>query len=128
MGHRAAGSPGFWGRGVGPGVLFGGLTSVVSVAVIGRAWAACDVGSGSAANSVTLLFLAPLVWVAAGIPCGTLYGALARRGRGTALTAGVLLALSFTWLLVTWLGMPDDYPAPYCPGNVPPWWPVFLPG
>ncbi|MCO4700300.1 hypothetical protein LRR80_06405 [Streptomyces sp. RO-S4] len=100
---------------------------MVSVAVIGRAWAACDVGPGSAANNVTLLFLAPVVWAAAAIPCAVLYGALARRRRRTALTAVVLLSLSFTWFLVTWLGMPDGYPAPYCPGNVPPWWPAFLP-
>ncbi|MFC9112018.1 MULTISPECIES: hypothetical protein [Streptomyces] len=49
-----------------------------------------------------------------------------RRSRGAALTAGVLFTLSFTWFVVTWLGMPD-YPAPYCPGNVPSWWPAFLP-
>lgn len=34
----------------------------------------------------------------------------------------------FTWFLVTWLGMPDSYTAPFCPGTVPPWWPELHPG
>ncbi|MFG2726693.1 hypothetical protein [Streptomyces canus] len=44
---------------MGSGVLLGGLTAVVCVAAIGRAWAACDVGVNAAANSTTLLFLVP---------------------------------------------------------------------
>ncbi|MFE9674556.1 hypothetical protein ACFYO5_10590 [Streptomyces sp. NPDC006259] len=43
------------------------------------------------------------------------------------MTAGLIFTLWFTWFLVTWLGMPDSYPAPRCPANVPPWWPGFIP-
>ena len=121
-----ASPPGAWSRGVVFGVLFGGLTAVVSVPTIGRAWAACDVGS-NAANSMSLLFLAPLIWIAAAVPWVSFHGTLGRRHRLAATTAGLAFTLWFTWFLVTWLGMPDSYPAPVCPANVPPWWPSFLP-
>ncbi|SNX55968.1 hypothetical protein SAMN06272735_0405 [Streptomyces sp. TLI_55] len=42
-------------------------------------------------------------------------------GNGAAANAMTLL------FLMTWLGMPDSYPDPLCPGNVPPWWPGFIP-
>ncbi|WP_405725591.1 hypothetical protein OG885_03170 [Streptomyces sp. NBC_00028] len=105
----------------------GGLTAVVSVAAIGRAWAACDIGGGAAANGMTLLVLTPLIWIAAALPWIVLNSTLGRRHSGAAWAAGLLFALCLTWFLVTWLGMPDSYPAPLCPDNVPPWWPRLLP-
>lgn len=119
--------PNRWFGGLGFGVFFGGLITVVSIAVIERAWAACDVGINTAANSMTLLFLAPLIWIAVAVPWVILHSTLGRRHRRTALAAGLIFALWLAWLLVTWLGMPDSYPAPSCPGNVPPWWPSFIP-
>ncbi|MFB7333761.1 hypothetical protein ACFC00_19235 [Streptomyces adustus] len=113
--------------GIGSGALIGGLTAVVTIAAIGRAWAACDIGVNAAANSMTLLFLAPLIWIAAAVPWVILHSTLGRRHHRTALMAGLIFTLWFTWFLVTWLGMPDSYPAPFCPGNVPPWWPSFIP-
>ncbi|WP_254390264.1 hypothetical protein [Streptomyces sp. AC550_RSS872] len=113
--------------GTGLAVLFGGLTAVVSVAAVGRAWAACDIGANAAANSMTLLFLAPLIWIAAAVPWVILHKTLGRRHRRTALITGLIFTLWFTWFLVTWLGIPESYPAPLCPGNVPPWWPSFIP-
>jgi hypothetical protein len=109
------------------GVLFGGLTSLVSTVVIGRVWAACDIGVGAAANSLTLLVLAPLIWIATAIPLGVLHGVLVGRHRRAALAAGFLFTVCCTWFLVTWIGVPDSYPDPVCPGNVPPWWPGFVP-
>ena len=113
--------------GVGGGVLLGGLTAVVSVTAIGRTWAACDTGNGAAANGMTLLFLTPLIWIAAAVPWIAVRSTLGRRHRKTAWAAGLVLTLWLAWFLVTWLGMPDSYPDPLCPGNVPPWWPGFLP-
>ncbi|PWI12886.1 hypothetical protein DI272_01025 [Streptomyces sp. Act143] len=113
--------------GIGVGVLVGGLTAVVTVTAIGRAWAACDTGIGAAANGMTLLFLAPLLWVAAAVPWIAVHSTLGRRHRTAAWAAGLVITLWLAWFLVTWLGMPDSYPAPVCPGNVPPWWPGFLP-
>ncbi|MFJ9720813.1 hypothetical protein ACIRPQ_33575 [Streptomyces sp. NPDC101213] len=95
--------------------------------MIGRAWAACDIGGGAAANGATLLFLAPLTWIAAALPWMALHATLGRRHPGAALAVGLALTLWFTWFLVTWLGLPDSYPAPVCPDNVPPWWPGFIP-
>ncbi|MFG2946034.1 hypothetical protein [Streptomyces adustus] len=46
---------------------------------------------------------------------------------GTALLAGVVFTVWFTWFLVTWVGIVESYPDPVCPGNVPPWWPSHLP-
>ncbi|MEQ6024894.1 hypothetical protein SOM70_20185 [Streptomyces salinarius] len=65
MGAHLSGPPNRRFRGIGLGVLFGGLTTVVSLAAIERAWAACDTGVNAAANGTTLLFLAPLIWIAA---------------------------------------------------------------
>src|SRR4051812_32951421 len=106
-----------WSRGILFGALFGGLTSLVSIATIGRAWAACDIGVNEGANSMTLLFLAPLIWIAAAVPWVVLYGTLGRRHRGSAVTAGFIFTVWFTWFLVTWLGIVDSYPVSLCPGN-----------
>ncbi|MFI5963978.1 hypothetical protein ACIA8J_17575 [Streptomyces asoensis] len=76
---------------------------------------------------MTLLLLAPLMWIAAATPLIILLSTLGRRHRRTALAAGLVFTLWFTWFAVTELGMPDSYPAPLCPGNVPPWWPGFIP-
>ncbi|WP_416982657.1 hypothetical protein [Streptomyces sp. T028] len=109
------------------GVVVGGLTAVVCVVAIGRVWTACDIGSGAAADSMTLLLLAPVIWVTAAVPWVVLQGTLGRRHPRAALAAGLVFAVWFAWFLVTWLGMIDSYPAPSCPGNVPPWWPEFIP-
>ncbi|MEV4229551.1 hypothetical protein AB0J81_21110 [Streptomyces bobili] len=68
------------------GVFFGGVATVVSVPTIGRAWAACDVGS-NAANSMSLLFLTPLIWIAAALPWIILHGTLGRGHRLAVVTA-----------------------------------------
>ncbi|MEU1439277.1 hypothetical protein ABZ438_35120 [Streptomyces sp. NPDC005786] len=99
----------------------------MTTTVIGRAWAACDVGGSAAANGMALLFLLPLIWVAVAVPWVVLHGTVGRRHHTAALTAGFVLTLWLSWFLVTWLGMPDSYPDPLCPDNVPPWWPSFLP-
>ncbi len=119
--------PGPWSGGVLFGVLSGGLTSVVSVVTVGRVWAACDVGVNSAADSMTLVFLAPLIWLAAAVPWVVLHGTLGRRHPRAALAAGIVFTVWFTWFLVTWLGTADSYPDASCPGNVPSWWPGFIP-
>lgn len=103
-----------WSRGVLLGVVFGGLTSLASIVAIGQTWAACDIGVNAGANSLTLLFLGPVIWVAAAIPWVVLYGTLGRRHRGVALTAGIVFTIWFTWFLITWLGIPDSYPHPRC--------------
>ena len=126
MGTEPSIPPSRWFRGTGLGILFGGLTALVSTAAIGSAWAACDIGNG-VTNGMTFLILAPLIWFAAAVPWVILHSTLGRRHRRAAHTAGLTFTLWLTWFLVTWLGMQDSYPAPLCPGNVPPWWPNFIP-
>lgn len=109
------------------GTFFGGLASVVSISAIGRIWTACDIGVNAAADSMTLLLLAPLIWIGVAIAWVVLCRTLGRRHPGAALTAGLVFTVLLTWFLVTWLGVADSYPAPRCPGNVPPWWPSFIP-
>lgn len=128
MGEAGSSGPsGHWSGGIRLGILFGGLSSGVSVTAIGRVWAACDVGVNAAADTMSLLLLLPLAWITAAVPWVVLYGTLGRRRRGAALTAGLVVTVWFTWFLVTWLGVADPYPDPRCPGNVPPWWPGFVP-
>lgn len=90
VGAEPSSPPSRWFRGTGFEVLFGGLTAVVTVAATGRAWAACDIGINAAANSMTLLFLAPLIWIAAAVPWVILHSTLGKRHRRTALTAGLI--------------------------------------
>ncbi|MFF0015274.1 hypothetical protein [Streptomyces sp. NPDC005374] len=123
----SASTPGSWSTGMRFGVPVGGLVALVSVAAIDRVWADCDTGVNTAADSLALLFLAPLIWIAAALPWAVLHGTLGRRHRGAALAAGLAFTVWFTWFLVTWLGVLDSYPDPTCPGNVPPWWPSWLP-
>lgn len=109
------------------GIALGGVTSLVSIVTIGQVWATCDVGGNASTHSLSLLFLVPFIWFAAAVPWVVLYGALGRHHRGAALAAGLLFSAWFAWFLVTWLGTMDSYPDPLCPGNVPPWWPSFIP-
>lgn len=97
VGEQSTSPPGRWFRGAGSGVLLCGLTSVVATAAIGRAWAACDVGSNAAANSMNLLFLAPLVWIAAAVPWVLLRSTLGKRHHRSALTAGLAFTIWFAW-------------------------------
>lgn len=127
MGEGPSGPPGPSSRGIRFGVLFGALTAMVSVAAIGRAWAACDIGGNAAANGMTLLVLAAPAGVAAAVPWVVLRGTLGRSRQGAALAAGLVFTVWFTWFLVTWLGMPDSCPDPWCPDDVPPWWPGCIP-
>ena len=118
---------GAWGSEVRVGVVCGGVTSVVAVIVIGRVWSACDVGGGASANSLSLAVMCPAVWVVVGISWVLVRGLLGRIHPGAALLVGVLLNAWLLWFSVAWLGVLDSYPDPICPGNVPSWWPRFIP-
>ncbi|MFE4552617.1 hypothetical protein [Streptomyces sp. NPDC056785] len=50
---------------------------------------------------MTLLLLAPLIWIAAAVPWAVLRSTLGRRHRRTALMAEVIFVLWLTWFLVT---------------------------
>lgn len=117
-----------WGRGCGIGAVSGLLAAAVAEVLIGRAWATCDVGVNAVADSGTLVLLFVPLWIV-GALCWVLpYGLLGRRFHGAwPIAVGVAATLVFVWFAATWLGMPDDYPAPSCVDNVPGWWPEWIP-
>jgi hypothetical protein len=116
--------------GCGVGVLVGGPAASGLVVLISQAYAACDVGINAGANSLALMLVLPVIWLANSLVFGAVFARVSdatwkRRTLGAvaALVALVLLA----WLLFAWQGTPSDYPSPICRSNVPPWWPSWIP-
>lgn len=114
----------------GPGFLLplgaGGVAAGVTVYAVAATWHACDVGNDSA-NGLILLVLFPVLWgVFAALWSAVLrlFGATARAG---AIALAVCVSVGLVWGLISWIGVLDSYPAPVCPGNVPPWWPDIIP-
>ncbi|MYW10899.1 hypothetical protein GT034_21505 [Streptomyces sp. SID2563] len=101
------------------------LVVAAAVTLLGRSWAACDVGVNNAANSDFLLWVfipglwtvLLLAWVSVGVLLGNRPGLHA-------------LALVVTLLGVAWCAVSifwEGAATPPCPGGVPPWWPDFVP-
>lgn len=109
------------------GALLGVPTSLLVVFVIGNMWASCDVGVNASANSGALVLIAPFVWGATVFSWVAVYGAVGRVRRWVAVLLGVLVNLGLMWFFIAWLGVLDSYPAPVCRGNIPEWWPAFIP-
>ncbi|MFJ9726267.1 hypothetical protein ACIRP3_26265 [Streptomyces sp. NPDC101209] len=104
----------------------GGAAAGVTVWAVGATWRACDVGSTSA-NGMILLLSFPVLWgVFAALWSAVLrlFGAERRSG---ACAVAACASVALVWGLIAWIGVLDSYPAPVCPGNVPPWWPEIIP-
>jgi hypothetical protein len=120
-----------WG-GCGLGLLLGVPAAFGDIVLVGRAWAACDVGINSGANFFSLVFFVfPVMACVNSVVFAVVFAVggwrLAQRGwLGWVGAAAVgLLALAVvTWLLMVTEGTPGDYPSPWCERNVPPWIPV----
>lgn len=59
-----------------------------------------------------------------------IHAALSGETRGRqllALAAGTAAVLVLGVELFAWQGTPVAYPDPICPGNIPPWWPSWIP-
>ncbi|WP_203882999.1 hypothetical protein [Planotetraspora kaengkrachanensis] len=103
-------------------------TALVAIVAIGNIWASCDVGVNAQANAGFLMYIAsPLIWFATTVSWAVLYGVIARFNRRAALIVGTVFNLWFLWFLIAYFGADGTYPDPICPGNVPPWWPNFIP-
>ncbi|MFI2436151.1 hypothetical protein [Streptomyces sp. NPDC018693] len=61
----------------------------MSTVVIAKVWETCDTGVNASANSLTLLFLVPVIWPAAALHWLVVHGALGGRWPAVALAAGV---------------------------------------
>ncbi|WP_406168408.1 hypothetical protein [Streptomyces sp. NBC_00996] len=118
---------GLWSAGFRMGALLGIPTSLIAIFVVGRIWTSCDVGVNASANSLFLLFVAPFIWIAGTVAWVLLYGAIGRFRRGAAVAVGTVFNLWLLWFVVTGVGAMGSYPYAVCPGNVPPWWPGFIP-
>lgn len=105
------------------------------IVLVGRAWAACDVGINAVANSYSLvLFMFPVLSCVNSVVVAAVFaiagGRLAQQGRlgwVGAVALGLVAMAVVTWLLMATAGTPSDYPSPWCEGNVPPWWPSWIP-
>jgi len=118
------------GLGCGVGILVGGPAAFGLVVLVANAFAACDVGINGGANGLSLLFALPVLWILNALVFMGVFTLIAERTsqpRTFGVVVGILAVLVLAWALFAWLGTPSDYPAPFCPGNVPPWWPSWLP-
>jgi hypothetical protein len=109
-------------------VLSAIVVPVLDGALILSAFATCDVGINSGANLMAYALLEfPLVSLAVALAqTGVLRLTRGLKGAGVVLPLiAAAVGVSLVHLALT--ATPADYPAPLCPGNVPPWWPPFLP-
>lgn len=141
MGARLSGPPS-WVVALVVAPFVGVPVALFTVRLVGRAWADCDVGINASANSYALFLLVLPVTglVNTGVFGGTFWGtylgfaqlAKVKRWPGTlaAYAAAFVLALVplvFSVWAVMDFAIPENYPDPVCPDNVPSWWPSWLP-
>jgi hypothetical protein len=116
-----------WCSGLRTGALLGIPTTLVAIIAIGNIWSACDVGVNASADSFSLAVIAPPVWILTVFFWTLIYGWLGRYNRKMAAAFGMAFNLWLLWFLVARIGTLGSYPDPACPGDVPPWWPDFIP-
>lgn len=104
----------------------GGIMAAATVWVIAGIWHSCDVGNGSADGAV-LFFCFLLIWGALSSQWGVTLKMLGGKSIAGACAVAFCAAAGICWGLIAWIGVLDSYPAPVCPGNIPPWWPGFVP-
>jgi hypothetical protein len=101
--------------------------SCAGISVVGRAWNACDAGINASANTLGLLSMLPMLFVAHAVALVFAYmltgrwisSAAARVGVAALATVVVIALLS--WALFTQNGLPMQNAS--CPQGEPPWWP-----
>jgi hypothetical protein len=92
---------------------------------------ACDPGDSGAPfeGAYVLLFLGPVITVAAFVVVTTTYGAISAlvgsRGVVLAVAVSLIVAVVVAYVAVVWTHDPIDNA--HCPGGVPLWWPSWLP-
>ena len=108
---------------VGVGAGFGLLT------LTRRAWDACRVQINDVGNGPTLFFVGLPVALVVNI---VLFSFVFRfsKGQGKFVMPFITAAVAVTiadLALFSFAGTPAGLPASVCPGNVPPWWPEWIP-
>ncbi|MET9877646.1 hypothetical protein ABZZ36_23870 [Actinacidiphila glaucinigra] len=70
----------------------------------------------------------PLAFVVFSVAAGATHSVMAKWTNATlALGSAVAVEIAIGCAVIAWIGIVDDYPAPFCPGNIPAWWPHFIP-
>lgn len=97
--------------------------------LIANIWSSCDVGVNGSANSGFLVIVyLPLAFVVFSVAAGVTHSVMAKWTNATvALGSAFAVEIAIGWTVIAWIGIVDDYPAPFCPGNIPSWWPDFIP-
>jgi hypothetical protein len=109
------------------GALLGVPTTLIAIVAMGHIWSSCDVGVNNSANALALMMVAPVIWFAAAVAWAVVYGVIGRFHRRAAMVVAAAVNVWFLWFLIAHFGADATYPDPICPGNVPPWWPGFIP-
>jgi hypothetical protein len=104
----------------------GGIVAGVTVWAVAGIWRSCDVGNGSA-NAAVLLFCLLVMWGVVSSLWALIFKLFGSRGIIGAYATAACISVAIAWGAIAWIGVLDSYPAPVCPGNVPPWWPGIIP-
>ena len=105
------------------------LLAYASVRIVGQAWYDC--GVGGAGGRFSLVFgVLPGLTLAGLVLYGVSIRILGRHWRPLAVAVGLAAIVALCYLYIGANATPADYPgdSDVClPGNVPPWWPSWLP-
>nr|WP_239158323.1 hypothetical protein [Streptomyces sp. SID13726] len=107
-----------------PALGAGGVFAGAAVWLIGSVWRTCDIGT---ANGGALLAVFLVMWGVLSVLWGLSFKVFAGRRVKWAWAVAVCVSVGLVWAAVAWIGVIDSYPDPFCPGNVPPWWPDAVP-
>ncbi len=107
-------------------IIAGGAAAYGVMRLRLAAMTACDVGLNASTRSLEVTF-AGLIVLAVNLVVLSALRLLPPRGAAAALGVLVLLVTAFVFLGLT--GPPADYPSDVadCTGNIPRWWPTWLP-
>ena len=128
MSRRSGEVPGLTGSGCLVAAVAGSSLGAGGALLLGRAWADCEVGLNTAANSFALLFVLGAVAVAGAVWWAVLWWLGSATRRWLTFALGVLGSLALLWGVTALWHAPGGYPAATCgPGGRPTWWPGWLP-
>jgi hypothetical protein len=112
-------------------IVVGPALSLAVAFVLLRAWSDCQAG-WPAINELGMLFLTPIIAASLTLIFAVVAILFGRSHPRCAAAVAFLVAIlvAYAWLAATLpseaRGLEPDHPG-VCPGNVPPWWPSWLP-
>ncbi|GAA1603075.1 hypothetical protein GCM10009804_69410 [Kribbella hippodromi] len=107
-------------------VVLGGGAAFGLVVITSRAWKTCHVDIGSVPNGLTLLFLGLPLALIVNLVLFTIVFRYAGKAFLFSLIAAAIAIAIADLALFSWQGTPAGAHGT-CPGNVPPWWPTWIP-